>query len=75
MIAAANLHAFNYGIKGNSDVTLFKKVLDGVKVPEFVPKSGLKIQVSETDAPAQNAPGKFRRLKSLAPSECDPLAL
>ncbi|ELU45435.1 ubiquitin-activating enzyme E1 1 [Rhizoctonia solani AG-1 IA] len=57
IIAAANLHAYNYGLKGSNDPALFKRVADGVKVPEFVPRSGVKIQINETDAP-QEGTGK-----------------
>ncbi|GAB1519654.1 E1 ubiquitin-activating protein [Rhizoctonia solani] len=53
VIAAANLHAYNYGLKGSNDPALFKRVADGVKVPEFVPRSGVKIQINETDAPQE----------------------
>ncbi|CCO27611.1 ubiquitin-activating enzyme E1 [Rhizoctonia solani AG-1 IB] len=53
IIAAANLHAYNYGLKGSTDPALFKRVADGVKVPEFVPRSGVKIQINETDAPQE----------------------
>ncbi|KAK9481369.1 hypothetical protein V1514DRAFT_300802 [Lipomyces japonicus] len=49
VIAAANLHAFNYGLKGSSDAALFKKVLDNIIVPEFSPKSGVAIQVNENE--------------------------
>lgn len=53
IIAAANLRAFNFGLKGNRDVEAFKKVLAGIKVPEFTPISNLKIQV-EDDKPVEN---------------------
>jgi len=43
IIAAANLRAFNYGLKGATDRAFIKKVLDSVMVPEFVPRSGVKI--------------------------------
>ncbi|KAJ3103441.1 hypothetical protein HDU97_010187 [Phlyctochytrium planicorne] len=50
VIAAANLHAFNYGITGRRDADYFKAVLKGVAVPSFTPKSGVKIQVQENEA-------------------------
>ncbi|CAE6422306.1 unnamed protein product [Rhizoctonia solani] len=53
IIAAANLHAYNYGLKGSTDPALFKRVADAVKLPEFVPRAGVKIQVNETDAPQE----------------------
>jgi ubiquitin-activating enzyme E1 len=51
IIAAANLHAYNYGLKGETDPTYFKKVLSNVIVPEFTPRSGVKIQVQENEGP------------------------
>ena len=49
IIAAANLHAFNYGLRGETDPTIFRKVADSVVIPEFTPKSGVKIQVNENE--------------------------
>jgi ubiquitin-activating enzyme E1 len=53
IISAANLHAFNYGLKGSSDLSHIKKVLDSVHLPEFVPKSGVQVQVKD-DEPVAN---------------------
>lgn len=53
VVSAANLYAFNFGIKGSRDKSYALKVLKDVQVPEFVPKSGVKISV--TDQEAQNA--------------------
>jgi ubiquitin-activating enzyme E1 len=44
IVAAANLRAFNYGLKGSDDMGFFKRSADSVMVPEFVPKAGVKIQ-------------------------------
>ncbi|KAL9712523.1 E1 ubiquitin-activating protein [Leucoagaricus gongylophorus] len=49
IISAANLHAYNYGLRGSSDPVLFRKVADAVIVPEFNPKSGVKIQINDND--------------------------
>jgi hypothetical protein len=49
IVAAANLRAFNYGLRGEADPNVFKKVADSVVVPEFTPKSGVKIQVNENE--------------------------
>jgi len=57
IIAAANLHAFNYGLKGEPDPNVYKKVADAVLVPEFAPRSGVKVQISETDAAPTDAGG------------------
>jgi ubiquitin-activating enzyme E1 len=51
VIAAANLRAFNYGLKGNTDVGTFRKKLATMKLPEFVPKQGLAVQIKD-DEPA-----------------------
>ncbi|PLN82093.1 ubiquitin-activating enzyme E1 [Aspergillus taichungensis] len=51
IIAGANLHAFNYGIKSpNADKEYYRKVVDNIIVPEFTPKSGVKIQADENEA-------------------------
>merc|ERR1719502_2489235 len=44
ILAAANLRAFNYGLKGSTDRAFIKRCVDTVMVPEFVPKAGVKIQ-------------------------------
>ena len=49
VIAAANLRGFNYGLHGSTDPALFSKVLDEIVVPEFVPKSGVKIQTKDEE--------------------------
>ncbi|KAJ3343385.1 SPS-sensor component ptr3 [Gonapodya sp. JEL0774] len=55
IIAAANLHAFNYGLKGEADRSYFKKVVSSITVPEFKPKSGVKIQVNENEQVSNGA--------------------
>lgn len=57
IIAAANLHAFNYGLKGDSDASVYKKVADAVIVPEFTPKSGVQVQISDSDPAPQQEGG------------------
>ncbi|KAI9096953.1 ubiquitin-activating emzyme E1 [Phlyctochytrium arcticum] len=52
VITGANLHAYNYGIKGRSDPEFFKETLKTLNVPEFVPRAGVKIQVVENEQPA-----------------------
>lgn len=49
IVAAANIRAFNYGLKGNTDPALFERVLSKVIVPEFKPKSGLQVQVKDDE--------------------------
>lgn len=55
IVAAANLHAFNYGLRGDTDLALFKRVADSVPVPGFTPKSNFKVQINDNDAPPDNA--------------------
>ncbi|EIM88494.1 ubiquitin activating enzyme [Stereum hirsutum FP-91666 SS1] len=54
IIAAANLHAFNYGLRGETDPAVFKKVADSVLVPEFTPRSGVKVQINDAE-PVDNS--------------------
>jgi len=54
IIAAANLHAFNYGLTGETDVQVFKNELATITVKKFEPKKGVKIQVQENEN-VQNA--------------------
>lgn len=58
IVATANLHAFNYGLKGNNEPEFFKKVLSTIDVPKFNPKEGVKIQVNENE-PVANESSKF----------------
>ena len=57
IIAAANLHAFNYGLRGETDPAIFRKVADSVVVPEFTPRSGVKVQVNENEPVEGADPG------------------
>lgn len=55
IVAAANLHAFNYGIKNpGADKGYYRKIVDNMIIPEFTPSSGVKIQANEND-PDPNA--------------------
>lgn len=49
IVAAANLRAFNYGLKGGADLDTYTKVLEATQVPEFSPASNVKIQVEENE--------------------------
>eukprot|EP00741_Cyanophora_paradoxa_P000064 tig00000057_g61.t1 len=55
VVAAANLHAFNYGIPQSRDRNYIRTQALGVMVPEFTPQAGVK--VATTDAEAQAAGG------------------
>lgn len=56
ILSAANLHAFNYGLKGSRDMAQIRKTLDAVIVPEFTPKAGLQVQIKD-DEPVASANG------------------
>ncbi|KAK9455417.1 hypothetical protein V1511DRAFT_352428 [Dipodascopsis uninucleata] len=77
IVAAANLHAFNYGLKGCDDMETFCKVLDDIMVPEFSPKSGVKIQVNDNEPVDGGAADGFEddELKKLAESLPPPSSL
>ena len=61
IVAGANLHAFNYGLKGESDPAVFRKVLESMTIPEFKPRSGVKIQINENEPVANEPnPGQLR---------------
>jgi ubiquitin-activating enzyme E1 len=50
VITCANLHAYNYGLKGEIDAVYFKTILGNMIIPEFSPKSGVKIAANEAEA-------------------------
>eukprot|EP00557_Chaetoceros_sp_GSL56_P003823 CAMPEP_0176498632 /NCGR_PEP_ID=MMETSP0200_2-20121128/12437_1 /TAXON_ID=947934 /ORGANISM="Chaetoceros sp., Strain GSL56" /LENGTH=1064 /DNA_ID=CAMNT_0017896877 /DNA_START=63 /DNA_END=3257 /DNA_ORIENTATION=+ len=54
IVAAANLRASMYGIKGRTDEEYFVNVLKNVMVPDFTPKEGVKIAAN--DAETENDP-------------------
>ncbi|BEJ01563.1 hypothetical protein CcaverHIS631_0602450 [Cutaneotrichosporon cavernicola] len=64
LVAAANLHAFNYGLKGERDPAVFRKALEGFNVPKFTPKSGVKIQVNENE-PVNETPDDSDDISSI----------
>jgi ubiquitin-activating enzyme E1 len=47
VLSCSNLRAFIYGIKGTRDLSVVKKALTHIVVPEFVPKKGIKINTDE----------------------------
>ena len=57
VVAAANLRAENYAIKGTKDKDEIKAILKQVNVPRFEPKSGVKIAVTDAEAQAQQDSG------------------
>ena len=57
ILAAANLRAFNYGLKGTTDRAKIKKAVEAVMVPEFVPRAGVKIQSDPKEEEKEKAAG------------------
>lgn len=55
IVAAANLHAYNYGLKGHTDVDRFKEVVKSVAVKAFKPAN---IKVATTEAEAKELASK-----------------
>ncbi|KAL5110204.1 Ubiquitin-like modifier-activating enzyme 1 [Taenia crassiceps] len=51
--SAANLRAFIYGLRGSRDIAMIAKKVGAVKVPEFVPRSGVTIEVSDAEMAAR----------------------
>ncbi|CAM9016818.1 unnamed protein product [Wickerhamomyces anomalus] len=57
VVGAANLRAFNYGLKGDQgepDKSFYGKIIDEVKIEPFSPRSDVKIQAND-DEPDPNA--------------------
>lgn len=50
LVAAANLRAQVYGLKGETDRAVFLKVLPKIEVPAFEPAQGVKIETDEKKA-------------------------
>ena len=62
IVAAAHLHAFNYGLKSDSTTESHcKKVMDDMIIPEFTPSSSVRIQAddNEPDPNAQPSGSNF----------------
>jgi len=60
--SAANLRARIYGIKGSKNPEEIKTILKQVVVPEFVPKTGVKIAVTDAEAQQQAEQGSDSQL-------------
>ncbi|XP_067302479.1 ubiquitin-like modifier-activating enzyme 1 isoform X2 [Pseudorasbora parva] len=71
IMAAANLYAQSYGMPTSTDRPALTKLLQEIKVPEFTPKSGVKIHVSDQELQSANASvddSRLEELKTLLPS-------
>ncbi|RXM96682.1 Ubiquitin-like modifier-activating enzyme 1 [Acipenser ruthenus] len=74
IMASANLLAKTYGVPGSRDRAALVKILDTVHVPQFTPRSGVTIHVSDQELQNANSStddGRLEELKSLLPkSDC-----
>lgn len=62
VVAAANLHAFNYNIKSpGTDKSIYLRELENVIVPDFNPDSNVKIQVDDKEPVSLSPRGLFVR--------------
>ncbi|GLJ26570.1 hypothetical protein SUGI_0515000 [Cryptomeria japonica] len=52
VIAAANLQATVYGLRGCTDHNHFMQILQKIDIPVFKPKEGVKIALSDNDLPS-----------------------
>lgn len=57
IVAAANLKAFVYGLPLNRDRDYIKRVVGGVTVPPFEPRSGVRIAVNDSQLAMANGNG------------------
>ncbi|KAG8447299.1 hypothetical protein GDO86_014675 [Hymenochirus boettgeri] len=65
IMAAANLLAQSYGIAGSKDRGAVIEILQVVQVPQFTPKSGVKIHVSDQEMQNAHASMDDTRLEEL----------
>uniref|UniRef100_A0A8C2X5A8 E1 ubiquitin-activating enzyme n=1 Tax=Cyclopterus lumpus TaxID=8103 RepID=A0A8C2X5A8_CYCLU len=65
VVAGANLFAQTYGMPGSTDRAGVVKILQEVKVPQFTPRSGVKIHVSDQELQNSNSSVDDCRLEEL----------
>ena len=77
IVAAANLHAFNYKLKPSTDRDYIVSVLDRMIIPEFKPDPGAKFQTDdkEPDPNAGGAPDDNEVMEKIAKSLPQPKTL
>ena len=77
VVAAANLRATMYGIKGRTDKEYFESTLKDVIVPDFTPKSGVKIAANDEEAKANEessmdtGDAEFEKIWNALPKQSD----
>lgn len=74
IVAAANLKAFMCGLQPCTNRSAIRDMLAKVVVPEFKPRSGVRIDVTDEEAQARQSDGSFdkegiERLKGALPSQ------
>lgn len=65
VVAAANLRAAMFGLPSCTDREQIAKVLATVRVPEFVPRSGVRIAITDAEAQADQGSTDVDRLSTL----------
>ncbi|GKU04277.1 unnamed protein product [Fusarium langsethiae] len=77
IVAAANLHAFNYNIKSpGTDKSIYLRELENVIVPDFTPDSNVKIQADDKEpVEAESSFDDNDEIKKLADSLPSPNSL
>ncbi|KAK6705827.1 E1 ubiquitin-activating protein [Fusarium graminearum] len=76
IVAAANLHAFNYNIKSpGTDKSIYLRELENVIVPDFTPDSNVKIQADDKEPVAESSFDDNDEIKKLADSLPSPSSL
>ncbi|KAJ2383322.1 E1 ubiquitin-activating protein, partial [Coemansia sp. RSA 2603] len=73
VVAAANLHAFNYGLTGSRDRQHIAQVAAAAEVEKFEPRAGVAIQVNENEA-VEGEPRDADELEGIVKGLPDPAA-
>ncbi|KAF4008087.1 hypothetical protein G4228_019698 [Cervus hanglu yarkandensis] len=70
VIAAANLFAQTYGMMGSQDRSAVTILIQSMQVPEFTPKSGVRIQVSDQELQTSSSvdDNRLQELKAMLPT-------